>query len=112
MQSWGVLARSLVLAMAIGQAGMPSVLAFADASQGATASAVEHVEDQTRRSCVPVHSDDCTVCRALSTSAPIPDAQDVSWTTDAVVRAPGTVRVAIPVAPHLRQHPSRAPPAA
>jgi hypothetical protein len=61
-----VVMRALIGVFGLMQAGSPAMLSFAEANLGAPSAAVAHIEDETQRSCIPEHGDDCTLCRALT----------------------------------------------
>lgn len=72
-----IVVRAFAIAVAVAQAAAPAVFAMAEVN--AARESASHVEDQTRRTCVPVHPDDCTICRAMTLAgeparAALPDA--------------------------------------
>ncbi|PHX96333.1 MAG: hypothetical protein CK531_09475 [Gemmatimonadetes bacterium] len=73
VRRYSAVARTLVAALALFQAGAPSLAAFADSPVAPLGAASSHIEDHTRRNCTPVHPDDCAPCRFLSITAPPSD---------------------------------------
>jgi hypothetical protein len=68
MRSLTRTSRALLIAVSIVQTLVPALVAVADAELAARARGAEqaHAEDHSRRSCVPAHSDDCSLCQLLS----------------------------------------------
>lgn len=66
MRRFSVIARMLLVALAMFQAGAPAIASIADSSVASRTAAPSHIEDHTRRNCAPVHPDDCALCRVLS----------------------------------------------
>lgn len=103
--------RALAAALGLFQAGAAPAAAIADALLPVRAP-VAHVEDHTRRSCLPGHPDDCALCRVLSLAgnaapeAPAQPAVVVVHDVGAAACAPA------PATWERGTPPSRAPPAA
>jgi hypothetical protein len=106
--SWKL--RSLVVALACFQSAMPAVLAYAESPR--VPAAVAHIEDETQRSCVPVHPEHCTICRALVDAAPLREAPPIAVASDPRGVALRQRVVPTVVGANAHQHQSRAPPSA
>ncbi|HVZ47257.1 MAG TPA: hypothetical protein VG916_00610 [Gemmatimonadaceae bacterium] len=105
-------ARSLAVALAVFQAAAPSVASLADSTVGTRSAVATHIEDHTRRSCVPVHPDNCALCRVLSLAAAPAGASASSIATRRIAGAHIATACETPASPDVRLQHSRAPPAA
>lgn len=104
--------RTFAMILGLFQAGASPVAAVADALLPPR-DPTSHVEDHTRRTCLPAHPDDCALCRVLSLSAnTAPDAPAAYMAAAAHDGSP-SAGVAAPSATWGRgTPPSRAPPTA
>ena len=103
------LRRTLTVALAIVQVAVPSFVALADATHRTGAVRV-HIEDHTQRNCVPVHSDDCALCRFMSHLSALKAGAPTLLCTTSVHVAVRSVGVRTPALLARSQQRSRAPP--
>jgi hypothetical protein len=103
--------RTFAMILGLFQAGASPAAAIADALLPLRAPAA-HVEDHTRRSCLPAHPDDCALCRVVSLSANVPREAPHGLVASVVHDTAPDVRGVAPAATWERgTPPSRAPPA-
>ena len=88
--------RLFYLIVALVQLALPGVASVADgllAASGGPTHAVAHVESHTEKHCIPVHGDDCTFCRYLTSAAADvrPPAPPIPLAAPAIIASPLTL---------------------
>ena len=114
MRFWRKRIRTLALTWGVLQFALPLAILFVDA-ESAAASATQvkvHVEATDTKTCAPVHTDECALCRFLSqSSAPI--ARESLPVVVAAATFPATDAPRVSCAAAVQRLPdSRAPPRA